>query len=111
MRRLALPILLAMTTTLASARELLVYVGTYTRTISKGIYVGRFDTETGKLGALTVAAEAANPSFLAFSPDRRRLYAVSEGAGMEFNGKPGGAVNAFTLAPADGSLTLINTQP
>lgn len=111
MLRLPLLFLLTMTASPAPARELLVYVGTYTRTTSKGIYVGRFDTETGKLGALTVAAEAANPSFLAFAPDRRHLYAVSEGAGMEFNGKPSGAVSAFSLTPADGSLALINTQP
>ncbi|HEY8932757.1 MAG TPA: lactonase family protein [Rariglobus sp.] len=95
----------------APAHELLVYVGTYTRTTSKGIYVGRFDPATGKLAPLTVAAEMTNPSFLAVSSDRRHLYAVSEGAGVEFNGQPSGVVNAFALAPADGRLTLINAQP
>lgn len=98
-----------MTSVLGSAREHLVYVGTYTQTSSKGIYVARFDSDTGKLGELTLAAETVNPSFLAFSPDRRRLYAVGEGAGASFNGKPSGTVSAYTLNPADGTLALINT--
>jgi 6-phosphogluconolactonase len=102
-------LLFLMTTALGSARELLVYIGTYTKTASKGIYVGRFDTETGRLGELSLAAEAANPSFIAVSPDRRFLYAVSEGDGAEFNGKPSGSVNAYAINPADGKLTAINS--
>jgi 6-phosphogluconolactonase len=109
MRSLLILSLLSMTTALGSARDLLVYVGTYTKTTSKGIYVGRFDAETGKLGELTLASEAVNPSFLAFSPDRRHLYAVSEGAGITYNGKPSGSVNAYSINPADGLLGAINT--
>jgi 6-phosphogluconolactonase len=108
--RLRLTLLLfLMTTALGSAHELFVYIGTYTKTTSKGVYVARFDTETGRLGDLTLAAEADNPSFLALSPDRRFLYAVSEGAGAEFNGKPSGSVNAYKINPADGRLTAINS--
>lgn len=108
--RLALIIsLLTMTTAFGSVRELFVYVGTYTKTSSKGIYVGRFDPATGRLGELTLAAEAVNPSFLALSPDRRYLYAVSEGAGAEFQGKPSGSVHAYAIDPADGRLTPINS--
>jgi 6-phosphogluconolactonase len=101
--------LLTMTTAFSSARELFVYVGTYTKTSSKGVYVGRFDSETGKLGEFTVAAEAINPSFLALSPNRRHLYAVSEGSGATYNGKPSGTVNAYSIHSMDGSLVLINT--
>ncbi|HSI09008.1 MAG: lactonase family protein [Rariglobus sp.] len=108
MRPVFLLSLLLMTLATSSARELFVYVGTYTKT-SKGIYVGRFDTETGKLGDLTLAAEAANPSFLALSPDRRFLYAVSEGAGATFNGKPSGTVLAYAVNADTGVLTLINS--
>ena len=53
----------------ASAADELVWFGTYTRgTESKGIYVARFDTETGKLGEPILAGEVANPSFLARHP-------------------------------------------
>lgn len=63
----------------ASASEHLIYIGTYTRTTSKGIYALRLDGETGKLSAPEVVATTANPTFVAFSPDKRHLYAVSEG--------------------------------
>lgn len=110
MRPLLLLSLLLMTLATSSARELLVYVGTYTKT-SKGIYVGRFDTETGKLGELTLAAEASSPSFLALSGDRRFLYAVSETEGTTYLGKPSGSVNAYAIQPDTGALTLLNTAP
>ncbi|MFA6289376.1 MAG: lactonase family protein [Opitutaceae bacterium] len=106
-----LPLILSfflMTTAISSARELLVYIGTYTKTTSKGIYVGRLDLETGRLGELTLAGESVNPSFVALSPDRRYLYAVSEGAGSLFAGKPSGMVNAFAIDAKTGLLSLIN---
>lgn len=100
-----------MTTAASHARELLVYLGTYTKNSSKGVYVARFDTESGKLGEPALAATASNPSFLAISADRRFLYAASEGAGGSFNGKPSGSVLAFAINPADGALTPVNSAP
>lgn len=100
-----------MSTVLGSAHELVVYIGTYTKGASKGIYAARFNTHTGRLGEPALVAEASNPSFLALSPDHRRLYAVSEGAGAEFNGKKSGLVLAYTVHPADGALTAINSAP
>src|SRR5688572_18049027 len=55
-----------------------VYVGTYTGANSKGIYLYDFDTATGALTQVGLAAEAKSPSFLALSPDARHLYAVGE---------------------------------
>ena len=86
----------------APAAEFFVYLGTYTGPLSKGIYVCRFDTRTGKLSAPELAAETTNPSFLAITPDGRYLYAVSE-AGRA------GAVSAFARDPQSGSLKLLNT--
>jgi 6-phosphogluconolactonase len=51
-----------------SAREFLVYFGTYTGAKSKGIYVSKFDTATGKLTEPELAAETKSPSFLAVHP-------------------------------------------
>ncbi|RPI20581.1 MAG: lactonase family protein [Acidobacteria bacterium] len=90
----------------SSGQSLLVYVGTYTRGDSKGIYALRLDTATGALTSLGLAAETANPSFLAVDPGNRFLYAVGEM--NSFNGKPGGAVTAFAINRADGKLTLLN---
>jgi 6-phosphogluconolactonase len=110
MRLISLLSLLLMTIATSSARQLLVYVGTYTKT-SKGIYSGSFDTETGKLGELTLAAEMASPSFLAISADRRFLYAVSETEATTCLGKPSGSVNAYAITPKTGALALLNTEP
>ncbi len=80
-----------------------VYVGTYTQKGSKGIYVYRFDPETGALELTGVAEGVENPSFLAIHPNRRFLYAVNEQW-------PEGAVSAFALDPATGALTFLNKQ-
>lgn len=57
------------------------FVGTYTKGGSRGIYSVELDGASGALGEPMVAAEAPNPTFLALSPDRRFLYAVCAGPG------------------------------
>ena len=57
------------------------FVGTYTKAPSKGIYAYRFQAATGEvtpLGTAGLAAETENPSFLAVHPNQRFLYAVNE---------------------------------
>jgi 6-phosphogluconolactonase len=83
-----------------------VYVGTYTDHGSKGIYVYRFDSSTGKLTSLSLAAETTEPSFLAIGSSRRFLYAVNETD--IFNGQPTGAVSTFAIQSETGKLSLLN---
>lgn len=90
----------------ATGAEALVFFGTYTGGKSRGIYVSRLDSATGRLSQPTLAAEAANPSFLALHPNGRFLYAVGELDKVE--GRPGGAVSAFALDPVSGALTRLN---
>lgn len=90
----------------SSDKNLLFYVGTYTRGNSKGIYAFQMDKASGALTPLGLAAGTANPSFLAVDPARRLLFAVGEND--NFNGKPGGAVSAFAINPANAKLTLVN---
>jgi 6-phosphogluconolactonase len=86
-----------------------VFIGTYNGPRSKGIYRCEMDLKTGKLGEPELAAEVANPSFLAIHPTRQFLYAVGE---MEmFGGKKGGAVSALSLDPKTGKLALLNQKP
>src|SRR5262249_19320696 len=85
---------------LAPAADPLVYVGTYTRNGSRGIYAFRFQS-SGKLVSLGVAAETASPSFLAESPNHKFLYAVNEGGGK-------GMVSAFAIDSQSGKLTPLN---
>ena len=64
-----------------TADDWIMYVGTYTRAPSKGIYAYRFQGATGTvtpMGTAGLAAETVNPSFLAVHPNQRFLYAVNE---------------------------------
>jgi 6-phosphogluconolactonase len=88
--------------------EMLVYFGTYTGKKSKGIYVSRLDTATGKLSAAELAAETISPSFLAAHPKGGFIYAVNEVS--DFAGKKTGAVGAFAIDAATGKLTLLNQR-
>ncbi|MFI5356406.1 MAG: lactonase family protein [Opitutales bacterium] len=77
---LALAALLVFPTLFAMGSDQhLIYLGTYTRTTGKGIYATRLDDATGRLSTPELVATTANPSWVALSPDRRHLYAVSEG--------------------------------
>ncbi len=89
----------------ATARSYFVYVGTYTRESSKGIYGYRFDPRTGKFTSTGLAAEIKNPAFLASDPTHRFLYAVSE---IGNDGKSHGAVSSFAIDPRTGSLKFLN---
>lgn len=87
------------------AAEYRVFVGTYTGKESRGIYSFSLDASKERIGALGLAAEAENPSFLAIHPNRRFLYAVNEV--NEFDGEASGAVVAYQIRP-DGSLLFLN---
>lgn len=86
----------------------LVYIGTYTGSESRGIYLFQLDPVSGALSPRGLAAEITNPSFLGLHPDRRHLYAVGEI--NSFQGKKGGAVTAFSIDPETGKLTQLNQQ-
>jgi 6-phosphogluconolactonase len=65
-------------------------LGTYTKSDSRGIYAARLDPATGVLSGPVPAADTTAPSFLAYSPDRRFLYAVrdSESVAAAFRAAP-----------------------
>jgi 6-phosphogluconolactonase len=86
--------------------EYLVYVGTYTGPKSKGIYAYRFNEATGKLTSLGLAAETANPSFLAVDPSLHFLYAVNEV--QDYQGAKTGGLSAFAMDTKTGKLTFLN---
>jgi 6-phosphogluconolactonase len=108
-RLLRLIFLLGVAGVSAPAAEVRIYLGTYTESAgatSKGIYTALMNTDTGRFGDFTVAAEMKNPSFLALAPDHQHLYAVSE-LGL-VKGVPAGAVNALAVDSHTGALTLLN---
>jgi 6-phosphogluconolactonase len=87
--------------------QYLAFIGTYTsKTDSKGIYSFHFDSDTGHLTSMVVAAAAQDPSFLAVAPNEKYLYAVNELG--EFGGKKSGAVASYSLDLKSGGLTELN---
>ncbi len=93
----------------ASAHDF--YVGTYTRTTSRGIYAVSLDAATGALSAPHLAAETPNPTFLALHPTGRTLYALDEAPASAPGGPVGGALRAYARDPANGRPTSLNRQP
>lgn len=100
-------------------RETLVYVGTYTEPIlfgtgkvlegkGKGIHIFRLDPGSGALTPVDILEGVVNPSYLAFGPTRRFLYAVNEL--KTFEDRPSGTVSAFAVDPRTGALTFLNRQ-
>lgn len=80
----------------------LAFIGTYTRGGSRGIYAVRLDPVTGALSIPELVAETGNPTFLALSPDRRRLYAVrdSEAMAAAFQIEAAGSLKPLPSPPA-----------
>ncbi len=92
----------------ASAESILVYFGTYTNALSRGIYVSRLDADTGRLSAPELAAETPSPCFINVSPDEKFLYAAN--SVKTFNGENAGAVSAFAIDKVSGKLKLLNEK-
>ena len=90
----------------ASAENFLVYFGTYTNALSRGIYVSRLDAETGKLSAPELAAITPNPCFLTISPDQKYIYAAN--SVKTYNDENTGAVSAFEINKISGRLEWLN---
>jgi len=88
-----------------------VYIGTYTEDGSKsrGIYVYRYDADTGEIASRGLAAETTNPSWIALHPSGRFLYAVNEVG--NYKGPNSGGVSAFAVDHATGKLTFLNEVP
>ena len=87
----------------------MVYIGTYTKDKSEGIYLYKLDAATGGLTKVSAAGVKDNPSYLALDPQRRYLFAVNEIG--EYQGKKSGAVSAFAVDQKTGGLKLLNQQP
>jgi 6-phosphogluconolactonase len=93
------------------------YVGTYTApgippdgnhpSTARGIYVFRMRGTDGHLTPVQTV-ETENPSYLALDPSGAHLYCTNENEALK--GTPAGAVTAFDVNRADGTLKLLNAQ-
>jgi 6-phosphogluconolactonase len=102
------------------AKEMLVYIGTYTEPIrfgtgkilqgkGEGIYVCRLDQTSGAMELVGKTTGVTNPSYLTFDSTGHFLYAVNEL--KEYEGQPTGTVSAFVVDPTTGRLEFLNKRP
>lgn len=87
------------------AGDMFLLAGTYTSGKgSKGIYLYRFNTDTGNSDSISMV-EVDNPSYLTLSPDEQFIYAVSESEAAN------SAVYAFSFDKRSGNIELLNSRP
>lgn len=85
--------------------DLFLLAGTYTSAEgSKGIYLYRFNTDTGSSDSISMV-EVDNPSYLTLSPDEKYIYAVTE------RNEPNSTVHAFSFDKRTGKIELLNSVP
>lgn len=101
---LLLPLMITVSAGCASAQnsnEHYLLIGTYTSGKSEGIYVYRFNSNTGDFTPVSIARGIKNPSFLAVGAGNKNVYSVSEGDGQ-------GTVTAFSFS--NGNMNLLNAR-
>lgn len=91
-------------------KELTLFVGTYTsrKSKSEGIYVMKFNAETGVLSEPKLAAATEEPSFLAVSRNGKYLYSANET--LKFESADSGYVSAYAIDRESGMLKFLNRQ-
>lgn len=90
------------------SNEQFLIIGTYTGSGSDGIYVYKFNTQTGE-NSFVSSAKTSNPSYLAISPNKKYVYAVNENAdSTRFTVT--GHVAAFSFDKTTGKLNFINKK-
>jgi len=92
-----------------SADRSIVYVGTFKREPSKGIYAWKFDAATGTTDSLGLVADTMRPTFVALHPTRQFLYAVSRPTATDRQNI--GVVLAYAIDSKTAKLTLLNSLP
>jgi 6-phosphogluconolactonase len=95
----ALALLLAAAAAASGAQDL-AFSGGYASGGVKGIYAYRFDSDTGALKPLGLAAETDNAAFLAVDAKRHLLFAVHESSNPS-------AVSSYSIDTKQGTLSLI----
>ncbi len=90
------------------SKDQFLIIGTYTTGTNDGIYVYKFNTETGE-NSFVSSVKTSNPSYLAISPNQKYVYAVNENAdSTKFTVT--GHVAAFSFDKITGKLNFINKQ-
>ena len=83
-----------------------VYIGSYTNTTAKGIYVSELDSTSGALSAPRLVAESVSPAQVWVAPNGRFLYAANwQGTTDPI---PANTISAYAIDTRTAGLTFIN---
>lgn len=99
---LGLNLILTLSLCSQKTKDQFLIIGTYTSEKSEGVYVYRFNTETGE-NSFVSTVKTSNPSFVAVSPNKKFVYTANE--------DDPGHVTAFSFNRSNGQLTQLNQQP
>jgi 6-phosphogluconolactonase len=91
----------------------LIFLGTYTKNGSRGIYTVHLDAATGALTTPALAAESPDPGWLTLSPDKKFLYAIHPSAALAtaYAVDPTGPVATLTPLAAPASAAVPAQPP
>jgi len=91
---------------IAHAQQYYLFVGSYNRDKDKdGVYLFRFNYQTGALQQVSATKGILNPSFLTLSPDGKYIYACSEAQTPNVGG-----VSSFAFDSVKETVTLLDRQ-
>lgn len=107
MKPISISYLFLLMTLIAQAQTSTLFVGTYTNGESKGVYTFDFDAKTGQLYNKKLIAEETNPSYLAFTKNKKFLYVINEVA--NFGTSESGSVATYAM-DMNGAYQKINIQ-
>ncbi len=96
--------ILIATVGICQGKDYYLLVGTYTDTKSKGIYVYKFNSNTGE-ATFVSKVKANNPSYLAISKDEKFVYAIDDN-----RNNTSSEAAAYRFDKKTGKLELINKQ-
>jgi len=85
-----------------------IYFGTQAKGDERGIYMARFDAQTGQLSEPILASDSVRPGFIVLHPDRQHLYAAEATGSAPDTGS--GCVSAYRIEEPAGILKDLNTQ-
>ena len=86
--------------------DYLVYIGSYTNTTARGIYVSEFDAKTAALSPPRLVAESVSPAQVWVAPNQRFLYAANWQGSTDTT--PANTISAYAIDRLTGQLTFLN---
>lgn len=92
----------------SSSSKEVIYIGTFDRNESQGLYVYEFNPETLKMTKIQTVNDRKGPNFQAIGPAGNYLYSVSGEAFSDTS--KAGTITAYRIDQKTGKLTLINEQ-